>query len=176
MNSIRQAVLHFSFSALSSIGSRHRSLASRLLPFACAFAALLAAKASAQVSITNETYTNVHSVSSSSTITTSGTVEVTSTANVTYSAKTRITLGTGFKISGGLFRLDVGADSDGDGMPNYWEIANGFNPNDPADGAITADADNDDLSNLLEYRLGTNPRGSSSNPTGTTELKVHRAN
>lgn len=47
-------------------------------------------------------------------------------------------------------------DSDGDGMPNDWETANGLNPNDPTDAAD--DDDGDGLSNLQEYVAGTNPQ------------------
>ena len=46
-------------------------------------------------------------------------------------------------------------DSDGDGMPDWWEIAHGFNPFDPADAA--QDADGDGLSNRAEYSNGTDP-------------------
>ncbi len=46
-------------------------------------------------------------------------------------------------------------DSDGDGMPDAWEIANGLNPYDPTDAAL--DPDGDGLTNLQEYLLGTNP-------------------
>jgi hypothetical protein len=46
-------------------------------------------------------------------------------------------------------------DSDGDGMPDAWEIANGLNPYDPTDAGL--DPDGDGLTNLQEYRLGTNP-------------------
>lgn len=46
-------------------------------------------------------------------------------------------------------------DSDGDLMPDGWEVANGFLPlqNDAAD-----DFDGDDISNLAEYVAGSNPR------------------
>lgn len=47
-------------------------------------------------------------------------------------------------------------DTDADGMPDVWENAHGFNPNDPADAAL--DADNDGQTNLAEYRAGTDPR------------------
>ena len=46
-------------------------------------------------------------------------------------------------------------DSDHDGMPDVWETAHSFNPNDPADAAL--DADNDGLTNVQEYRRGTDP-------------------
>ncbi len=52
--------------------------------------------------------------------------------------------------------LPVSADSDGDGLPDAWETANGFNPNaaDPA----TTDTDHDGLTDGQEYIAGTNPR------------------
>ena len=40
-------------------------------------------------------------------------------------------------------------DTDQDGMPDYWEIEHGLNPNDPAD--RNGDFDNDGYSNLEEY-------------------------
>lgn len=48
------------------------------------------------------------------------------------------------------------ADSDGDGMPDDWELTYNFNPKDAADGS--GDADGDTISNTLEYSLGSNPR------------------
>jgi uncharacterized protein (DUF1800 family) len=46
-------------------------------------------------------------------------------------------------------------DTDKDGMPDTWEIANGFNPNSAAD--ATLDADGDGLNNRAEFLAGTNP-------------------
>lgn len=48
-----------------------------------------------------------------------------------------------------------GTDTDGDGMPDAWEIAHGLNPNDPSDAA--RDDDGDGFSNLQEYLAGTDP-------------------
>ena len=47
-------------------------------------------------------------------------------------------------------------DSDGDGMPDYWENKFGFDPFDPSD--ADNDPDGDGLVNLDEYRHGTDPR------------------
>ena len=48
------------------------------------------------------------------------------------------------------------ADTDGDGMPDAYELANGLNPNNPAD--ATLDADGDGQGNKAEYLAGTNPQ------------------
>ena len=47
-------------------------------------------------------------------------------------------------------------DSDGDGLPDWWEIQYGLNPHDPTDAA--QDADGDGMTNLQEYLAGTNPQ------------------
>ncbi len=51
--------------------------------------------------------------------------------------------------------ITVLADTDGDGMPDEWELPHNFDPADPADAA--QDRDNDGVSNLDEYRAGSDP-------------------
>jgi hypothetical protein len=51
-------------------------------------------------------------------------------------------------------------DSDGDGIPNGWEMLYGLNPNDPMD--ADQDLDGDGMTNLQEYIEGTNPSDSAS--------------
>ena len=47
----------------------------------------------------------------------------------------------------------LSADADNDGLPDDFELANGLNPNDPADAALNPD--NDGLTNLQEFQNGT---------------------
>jgi Concanavalin A-like lectin/glucanases superfamily len=58
------------------------------------------------------------------------------------------------KPLGDLLGAIVG-DADKDGMPDEYEVANGFNPNDASDAA--KDFDKDGASNLDEYKAGTDP-------------------
>ncbi|MEH6306157.1 polysaccharide lyase [Olivibacter sp. CPCC 100613] len=50
----------------------------------------------------------------------------------------------------------VPLDSDGDGMPDQWEIKHQLDPKNPADGAM--DADGDGYTNVEEYLNDTNPQ------------------
>src|SRR3982751_5729876 len=57
------------------------------------------------------------------------------------------------------------ADSDGDGIPDGWEVANGLNPTAAAD--ATTDTDGDGLTNQTEFKLKDNPQKTDSNGDGT---------
>ena len=59
------------------------------------------------------------------------------------------------------------ADSDGDGLPDGWEVANGLNPTNGGDG--NADPDGDGLTNSQEYAKGTNPNNSDTDGDGKAD-------
>ncbi len=56
---------------------------------------------------------------------------------------------------GGTAEATQAQDTDGDGLPDGWEVAVGLNPADPLD--RIADNDADGVNNTLEYRTGTSP-------------------
>ncbi|MEQ1529179.1 MAG: Ig-like domain-containing protein, partial [Methylococcales bacterium] len=58
-------------------------------------------------------------------------------------------------------------DSDNDGLPDDFELANGLNPNDPLD--AQEDTDNDGLTAKQEYQAGTNIKVADSDGDGITD-------
>ena len=58
----------------------------------------------------------------------------------------------------------AGVDTDGDGIPDGYELAHGMNPNDPVD--AMEDFDRDGLTNLQEYQRGTDPRNADTDGDG----------
>jgi T5SS/PEP-CTERM-associated repeat protein len=66
----------------------------------------------------------------------------------------------GTLVVNGTITADPSFDSDGDGIPNGYEDAHGFDKFNPADAA--QDADGDGMSNLQEYLEGTDPTNSAS--------------
>ena len=58
-------------------------------------------------------------------------------------------------------------DSDGDGYPDWYEVENGMDPNNPADGNI--DSDGDGLTDGQEFQLGTDPNNPDSDGDGLND-------
>ncbi|NBB81640.1 MAG: hypothetical protein GVY36_19730 [Verrucomicrobia bacterium] len=65
----------------------------------------------------------------------------------------RVTDGTGGAVGSDF----VNFDSDGDGIPDEWELLVGLNPNDPDDAGDSVDADGDGVNALDEFLAGTDP-------------------
>lgn len=59
-------------------------------------------------------------------------------------------------------------DSDGDGIPDKWELQFNLNPKNPVD--AKDDADTDGFTNLEEYQAGTDPLNPKSRPTYAKKL------
>ena len=61
-------------------------------------------------------------------------------------------------------------DSDGDGLPDDWEIANGLSPfDDTGDNGADGDPDNDGLTNLGEYENGTRAQEADTDSDGMAD-------
>ncbi len=63
--------------------------------------------------------------------------------------------------------IELTGDSDGDGLPDDYELDNNLNPNNPAD--ASEDTDGDGLTNLEEYGLGTKLNNPDTDGDGITD-------
>ena len=79
-------------------------------------------------------------------------------------------LGTGFTVLPSDSIVHVELDTDGDGLPDWWEALHGLDPSsaDDVNGAW-GDLDGDGLNNRAEYLAGTDPRNFDSNNDGVSD-------
>lgn len=61
----------------------------------------------------------------------------------------------------------IDTDNDNDGMPDTYEIANGFDPRNALD--ANEDSDNDGLTNLQEFLAGTDPTRADTDNDGISD-------
>lgn len=60
-----------------------------------------------------------------------------------------------------------GNDTDGDGLPDDWELEHGLDPDNPDDALL--DADGDTLTNLAEFEYGTDPNDKDTDSDGISD-------
>ena len=65
---------------------------------------------------------------------------------------------------------NLSLDSDGDGIPDAWETANGLNPSNPEDAKL--DTDGDGFTALEEFEAKTDPRNAKSHPDYLDYVKI----
>jgi hypothetical protein len=84
--------------------------------------------------------------------------------------ETRIWTRLVFDLQTSFDPLAGGEDTDGDGLPDFWENAYGLNPDDSTgDHGATGDPDQDGLSNQDEYLRGTNPVNPDTDQDGVSD-------
>jgi hypothetical protein len=76
-----------------------------------------------------------------------------------------VTDGAGFTNTSSAATLTL--DTDGDGMPDSWELNHGLDPRNASDAAV--DSDHDGASNLDEYLAGTDPQ----DPTSVLKVQIN---
>jgi hypothetical protein len=81
-------------------------------------------------------------------------VQASDTANYSVVITNEVNYNPGVLSTAG--RLTVVTETDGDGLPDAWETANGLDPNNPNDAA--EDSDGDGMTNGEEYVAGTDPQ------------------
>ncbi|AZQ85697.1 hypothetical protein EKO29_17865 [Colwellia sp. Arc7-635] len=79
--------------------------------------------------------------------------------------------------SGVIIAINIGGDSDGDGIDDWWEDLYDLNSQDDTDALL--DGDTDGLTNLEEFQYSTNPLNSDSDNDGLSdseEINTHGSN
>ena len=94
---------------------------------------------------------------------------VDSNGMVTAIARGSVTITARVEGVAGTIQFDINpvVSSAGDGIPDDWKIAHGFDPNDTS--VANADTDGDGLTNLQEFQLGTDPRNPDTDGDGVTD-------
>ena len=90
--------------------------------------------------------------------------------------QTRIWTKMAFELKYQVDREALSADSDGDGLPDYWESGYGLSTTDDSgDQGASGDPDGDGLTNAQEYDLGTHPLDPDTDHDGSNDgLEVER--